>query len=102
MSTLFRIAAIILAVVSVFIIVAGASEGVLLVFISGFLGIMLGLALWVIADLMEKVDFLYDKLGIYTNQPSENSDDLPQKTCARCDESYDFDYPKCPHCGHED
>ena len=24
-----------------------------------------------------------------------------QKTCPACGRKYDFDYPKCPHCGHE-
>lgn len=28
--------------------------------------------------------------------------DLPQKTCPACGKKYDFDYPKCPHCGYED
>ena len=24
--------------------------------------------------------------------------DLPQKTCPKCGETHDFDYPKCPYC----
>ena len=28
-------------------------------------------------------------------------DKLPQKRCPKCDRMHDFDYPKCPHCGHD-
>lgn len=31
----------------------------------------------------------------------EPSDDLPQKTCPSCGKTHDFDYPACPHCGHD-
>ncbi len=24
--------------------------------------------------------------------------DLPQKTCPKCGETHEFDYPKCPYC----
>lgn len=27
-------------------------------------------------------------------------DVLPQRTCPVCGKDHDFDYPKCPHCGH--
>ena len=26
--------------------------------------------------------------------------DIPQKTCPKCGETHDFDYPKCPYCNH--
>ncbi len=26
---------------------------------------------------------------------------LPQVRCPACGAAHDFDYPKCPHCGHE-
>lgn len=28
-------------------------------------------------------------------------DSLPQKTCPKCGNRHDFDYPKCPNCGHK-
>lgn len=33
---------------------------------------------------------------------AENShtEGLPQTTCPHCSRSHDFDYPKCPFCGH--
>ncbi len=31
---------------------------------------------------------------------SEYIDCLPKKTCPRCGENIDIDYPKCPECGH--
>ena len=30
----------------------------------------------------------------------EGSEDIPQTTCPHCGRSHDFDYPKCPFCGH--
>ena len=33
---------------------------------------------------------------------AEHEDEkLPQKTCPNCKKTHDFDYPKCPFCGHE-
>ena len=26
---------------------------------------------------------------------------LPQKECPQCGKHHDFDYPRCPHCGHD-
>ena len=28
-------------------------------------------------------------------------DELPKVTCPNCGERHDFDYPKCPACGHD-
>jgi rubrerythrin len=30
-----------------------------------------------------------------------SDEELPQKTCPRCGERHDFDYPKCPVCGYD-
>ena len=27
--------------------------------------------------------------------------DLPQKQCPQCGKGHDFDYPRCPYCGHD-
>ncbi len=27
--------------------------------------------------------------------------DLPQVKCPQCGATHDFDFPKCPHCGHD-
>lgn len=29
------------------------------------------------------------------------SEELPQKECPECGKKHDFDYPQCPHCGHD-
>lgn len=44
--------------------------------------------------------FIY---GIFTpsSKVPANSEDLPQKTCPECGKQHDFDFPKCPHCGHD-
>lgn len=36
--------------------------------------------------------------GSATPKPTKG---LPQKICPECGTSHDFDYPKCPHCGHD-
>lgn len=36
-----------------------------------------------------------------SSQSQKPTDDLPQKICPECGQSHDFDYPKCPHCGHD-
>lgn len=28
-------------------------------------------------------------------------EDLPQKECPGCGKQHDFDFPKCPYCGHD-
>ena len=35
------------------------------------------------------------------DQDEASGDDLPQKTCPKCGTVHDFDYPKCPKCGHD-
>ena len=37
------------------------------------------------------------KLEFFAVQ-EEEEDALPQVTCPSCGASYDFDFPKCPHC----
>ena len=34
-------------------------------------------------------------------QFSTADEELPQKTCPSCGTIHDFDYPKCPKCGHD-
>lgn len=34
-------------------------------------------------------------------QVPAQSEDLPQKVCPECGKKHDFDFPKCPHCGHD-
>lgn len=31
----------------------------------------------------------------------QNDNSLPQKLCPSCHKKHDFDFPKCPFCGHE-
>ena len=34
-------------------------------------------------------------------KPPKQDESLPQKQCPSCGTSHDFDYPKCPNCGHD-
>ncbi len=31
----------------------------------------------------------------------KQDEELPQKQCPSCAKMHDFDYPQCPHCGHD-
>lgn len=103
MSKFFRILAIILLIISAMMLLVGLfnfeeSESMLLM-ISGFCGIVSGLAIYSVGDLLDRVDYLEDKLGIHLVVKSE--DKLPQVKCKKCNTEYDMDYPKCPCCGNE-
>lgn len=53
------------------------------------------------------------KVGIYgcpdcgkleffrTDGSDDGGDELPQRTCPKCGKTHDFDYPRCPFCGHD-
>ena len=71
--------------------------------------IQLGQTDWILGDLGNllagaiKVDIYIcsgcQKLEFYLSE--ENIEEkLPQVNCLNCGGKHDFDYPKCPHCGH--
>lgn len=103
MSKFFRILAIILLIISALMLLAGIinfeEPESLFIVISGFCGIVSGLALHTVGDLLDRVNYLEDKLGIHLVVNSE--DELPQVKCKKCNTEYDMDYPKCPCCGTE-
>lgn len=73
-----------LGIVSVFLLFAETTGTLALIAMLG------AIVLFVIGLLMGKDD------------ESEHMDKkLPQKTCPACKKTHDFDYPKCPFCGHE-
>lgn len=45
--------------------------------------------------------FLYGMVRPADGFPPVTSDELPQVKCPDCGKSHDFDYPACPHCGHD-
>ena len=44
--------------------------------------------------------FLVGLLDNGSKTPARD-DRLPQKRCPKCDRLHDFDYPRCPQCGHD-
>ena len=60
--------------------------------------ILSGSLMVAVGDLLGRVDYLEQQLGLYAPDSAAESD-LPQRKCPKCGRSYDFDYPKCPHCG---
>ena len=40
------------------------------------------------------------KLEFYAADETVAGEELPKKTCPTCGTVHDFDYPKCPNCGH--
>ncbi len=101
MSKFFRIVAIILLIISAFMLLAGLInleeiEAIFIAF-SGFCGIVAGLALYTVGDLLDRVNYLEDQLNVHL--PAQSEEKLPQVKCKNCGNEYDMDYPKCPYCG---
>lgn len=59
--------------------------------------ILSGAMMLAVSDLLGRVAYLEEQLEVYA--PAENDPDLPQRKCAACGKSFDFDYPVCPYCG---
>ncbi len=48
-----------------------------------------------------KVEFFLPEKACYDLEDvGELRDELPQVQCPQCGAVHDFDYPKCPNCGH--
>ena len=42
------------------------------------------------------------KLEFFRTDSADLEDEaLPQRTCPNCGKTHDFDYPRCPFCGHD-
>lgn len=42
------------------------------------------------------------KLEFFRTDGGDPADEaLPQRTCPNCGKPHDFDYPRCPFCGHD-
>jgi len=61
--------------------------------------ILSGSLMIAVGDLLGRVDYLERQLGLYAPDDDAADPDLPQRKCAKCGRTYDFDYPRCPHCG---
>ena len=101
MSKFFRIVAVIIIILSVLVFLGSLSsieEGELIMLLfASFSGIVSGLLMHTVGDLLDRVNYLESKLGTHLTVQSE--DKLPQVKCAKCGKEYDMDYPKCPYCG---
>lgn len=100
MAKFFRIIAVILMAISAFIgvisITTLGEEGAFIILIGSLMGAVLGLALYTVGDLLDRVNYLEDQLNMHFVEKSE--DNLPQVKCKKCGTEYDMDYPKCPNC----
>lgn len=94
---LFKVAGFLVLGTSAFGVILGLSWNPLGTAIGGFFGIVNGLALIALGDVIEYTEYLKKKLNIYL--PREAEETLPQVTCPTCGSTHDFDYPKCPSCG---
>ncbi len=73
--------------------------------------IQLGKTGWILGDLPNLIAGALEtdiyicpkcnKLEFYAADASVAGEGLPKKTCPMCGTVHDFDYPKCPKCGHE-
>lgn len=100
MARFFKIVSIIFLAISALFFIAGVTtigeEGALIIVFASFSGIALGLAIYTIGDLLDRVNYLEDQLDMHLTL--ESDEDLPQIKCSKCGKEYDMDYPKCPHC----
>ena len=85
MSKFFRVLAIVLLLVYAIIFFAGLinleEEESLFIIFSAFGGIVAGLTLHTVGDLLDRVNYLEDKLNMH--MPIQN-DELPQVKCGKC------------------
>ena len=63
------------------------------------LSAIFALLLIAVGDLMDRVDYLENKLELYPTQ-DKHEDHIMQIACPNCGKKYDMDYPKCPYCGN--
>ena len=100
MSKFFRAIATISLVISSLMFLIGilnlGEQEAIFVAVSGFCGVIAGLALYSVGDLLDRVNYLEDKLNMHL--PVKNEDNLPQVKCKKCGKEYDMDYPRCPYC----
>ena len=101
MSKFFRALAIIIIVISIFVFFTMVNfvnvEEIIALAFGAFSGVVSGLLLYTVGDLLDRVNYLENKLSTHLTIQSE--DKLPQVKCAECGKEYDMDYPKCPYCG---
>lgn len=67
------------------------------VILSAFFGVILGLVLNVVSDLMVRVDQLERDLELRCPKKEEGPPN--QVTCTACGKKYDLKEPQCPFCG---
>lgn len=60
--------------------------------------VVLGMAVTVLGDLMERMSDLESHIDL---NKKEDEDHIEQVTCPKCRNKYDMDYPKCPNCGYK-
>ncbi len=73
--------------------------------------IQLGQTGWILGDLPNLIAGALEidiyacpacgKLEFYQSETADAHDTLRQVRCPTCGKLHDFDYPKCPFCGHE-
>lgn len=61
--------------------------------------IVLGIALVVLGDLVERLSDLESQLNISDKKKEEGK--IQQVVCPVCKNQYDMDYPECPYCGRK-
>ncbi len=96
MAKCLRIAAIIIFLISLFLLVVSITSFNLGVVLLSFLGIVIGVLADQVAALMVRVSYLEDKLDLHV--PVESENDIAKTTCKSCGAEYDIDYPRCPYC----
>lgn len=101
----FRISGV-LSIVILMLITLEAAEYPLVAIVGLFFATVFGLTLLALADVLEKLDYLTNKLNILfpmetdKHLSSATDEEVPQVICPKCSTKHDFDYPRCPNCGY--
>jgi len=96
MSKVFKMSGVVIALSSI-IALYGNGVNLLSGIFSFLFAIVLGLAIYTIGELLERVDHL--EAVLMSSLAEARSDRrLQQVNCPQCGTTHDFDYPKCPNC----
>ena len=100
MAKFFRALGLVMIAISVLTLIFVLASGEFVIGLAvAFSGAVVGVLLHTVGELLDRVSYLEDKLGMHLTL--DEGEDLPQHQCTNCKKDYDMDYPKCPYCGAE-
>lgn len=100
MSKFFTIAGTIYFVANIILLFWIITDISFLLIINIITGLILGLALFVIGELIDRISNIEANIEI-SNPDIVKEDKIQQIECPICKRKFDIDYPNCPYCGNK-